>query len=139
MYVPQLRLRDCIAINLHICYVSAAMTSASAIADTQAPSNYPGGTLRDLVRAQGRRQNWIAARLGISNGLLNLTVVGGRPISPAIAGGLAGILGVPVEDVIDFLNANLTTGFADVAPETPPATEPAAKQGGGLLDRLRGR
>lgn len=98
MYVPQLRLRDCIAINLHICYVSAAMTSA--IADTQAPSNYPGGTLRDLVRAQGRRQNWIAARLGISNGLLNLTVVGGRPISPAIAGGLAGILGVPVEDVL---------------------------------------
>ncbi len=58
---------------------------------------------------------------------------------PSTVAEVAAASGVPVEDVIDFLNANLTTGFADVAPETPPATEPAAKQGGGLLDRLRGR
>lgn len=46
--------------------------------------------------------------------------------------------GVPEADVIDFVNANLATGFAsqpgDAAP--PPTDNRAA---GGLFDRLRGR
>lgn len=76
------------------------MTSASAIADTQEQSERPGVTLRGIIRAQGRRQNWLADRLGISNGFFQLAVMGARPISPAIAMGLAGILGVPVDDVV---------------------------------------
>lgn len=44
---------------------------------------------------------------------------------------------VPAADVIDFINANLATGFAGQAGEGAPPSE--AAKSGGLLDRLRGR
>ncbi len=45
--------------------------------------------------------------------------------------------GIPVTDVIDFINANLATGFAEAASDAPPPVD-AAKPSS-LLDRLRGR
>jgi len=45
--------------------------------------------------------------------------------------------GVPLEDVIDFVNANLATGFAEPVSDAPP--EPTDAQKGGLFGRLRGK
>jgi hypothetical protein len=44
---------------------------------------------------------------------------------------------VPLEDVVDFVNANLVTGFAEAVSELPP--EPQDTQKGGLFGRLRGK
>lgn len=55
---------------------------------------------------------------------------------PSTIAEIAAASSVPAEDVIDFINANLTTGFAEQAGE---AGDPADKSGGGLLGRLRGR
>ena len=50
---------------------------------------------------------------------------------------IAAASSVPAADVIDFINANLATGFAEQAGDgTAPAGDPKS---GGLLDRLRGR
>jgi len=49
---------------------------------------------------------------------------------------VAATAGVPLEEVIDFVNANLATGFA--RPEQPEAPAPAAPRQG-LFGRLRGR
>lgn len=44
---------------------------------------------------------------------------------------------VPAADVVDFINANLATGFAEQVGDGAPPSEPG--KSGGLLDRLRGR
>lgn len=50
---------------------------------------------------------------------------------PQTVAEIAAASGVPAADVIDFINANLTTGFAEQAG--------GSGQAGGLLDRFRGR
>ncbi|WP_222564116.1 hypothetical protein [Novilysobacter antarcticus] len=45
--------------------------------------------------------------------------------------------GVAIEDVTDFVNANLATGFAEV--ERPPEPEPEPRKPSGLFGRFRGR
>jgi hypothetical protein len=47
--------------------------------------------------------------------------------------------GVPAGDVVDFINANLTTGFAEPLGAPPDAPDPNAGGKGSLLGRLRGR
>lgn len=54
---------------------------------------------------------------------------------PSTIAEIAAASSVPAEDVIDFINANLTTGFAEPAGE---GGDPGDKSGG-LLGRLRGR
>ncbi|MGY1459195.1 hypothetical protein ACW5F0_11220 [Luteimonas sp. A534] len=58
---------------------------------------------------------------------------------PATVAEIAQASGVPEPDVTDFVNANLATGFATPAVETPPQAEESAKPRGGLLGRLRSR
>jgi hypothetical protein len=50
---------------------------------------------------------------------------------------LAEASSVPLEDVTDFVNANLATGFAE--PYREPAPDPEGQKGAGLFGRLRGR
>lgn len=50
---------------------------------------------------------------------------------------LATASGVPLEDVVDFVNANLVTGFAEPFVDQP--TEPSEPQKPGLFGRLRGK
>lgn len=50
---------------------------------------------------------------------------------------LAAASGVPLEDVTDFVNASLATGFAE--PYREPAPEPESAKSSGLFGRLRGR
>jgi hypothetical protein len=45
--------------------------------------------------------------------------------------------GVPIEEVTDFVNANLATGYAEAWREPEP--DPEAQKTGGLFGRLRGR
>lgn len=57
--------------------------------------------------------------------------------APATIDEIAAGSGVPREDVIDFINANLATGYAEPVREQPPEpTEPAKA---GLFGRLRGK
>jgi hypothetical protein len=50
---------------------------------------------------------------------------------------LAAASGVDRAEVVDFVNANLVTGFAE--PWREPEPEPEAPKAGGLLGRLRGK
>jgi hypothetical protein len=56
---------------------------------------------------------------------------------PATMEEIAAASGVPHEDVVDFVNANLATGFAEVVGDPPP--EGGEAQKGGLFGRLRGK
>ena len=58
---------------------------------------------------------------------------------PATLAETAAASGVPLEEVTDFVNANLATGYAE--PVLPAPAEPAEppRSGGGLLGRLRTR
>ena len=57
---------------------------------------------------------------------------------PAVLEDIAAGSGVSREEVVDFVNANLATGYAELVPEAPPEpTEPAKPAG--LFGRLRGR
>jgi hypothetical protein len=57
---------------------------------------------------------------------------------PATLADIATTSGIPLADVIDFVNANLVTGFAEFVPEAPiEPIEPAKPTG--LLGRLRGK
>lgn len=57
---------------------------------------------------------------------------------PATLAEIAAASGVPVEDVADFINANLSTGFAEYVPE-PPAEPTEPPRPGGLFGRLRSK
>ena len=56
---------------------------------------------------------------------------------PATLDEITAASGVPQEDVVDFVNANLATGFAEPVSDAPP--EPTEPQKGGLFGRLRGK
>lgn len=57
---------------------------------------------------------------------------------PATLDEVAAASGVPLPEVIDFVNASLVTGYAEFVPEQPPEpTEPS--KSGGLFGRLRGK
>ncbi len=58
--------------------------------------------------------------------------------APATLAEVAAASGIALEEIVDFVNANLATGVAEAVVEAPP--EPAAQpRAGGLLGRLRGR
>lgn len=56
---------------------------------------------------------------------------------PSTVAEIAASSNVPAADVVDFINANLATGFAEQVGEGTPPSEPGKSSG--LLDRLRGR
>lgn len=59
---------------------------------------------------------------------------------PATVSEVAEASGVPQEEVADFINANLATGYAEWVPPTAPEPEPITpKPAGGLFGRMRGR
>jgi hypothetical protein len=56
---------------------------------------------------------------------------------PATLDDIAAASGVPRDEVIDFVNASLATGFAE--PYLEPEPEPEPQKPGGLFGRLRGK
>lgn len=56
---------------------------------------------------------------------------------PATLDEVTAACGVPVDEVADFINANLATGYAE--PYREPEPEPEPQKSGGLFGRLRGR
>ena len=59
---------------------------------------------------------------------------------PASVSEVAEASGVAREDVADFVNANLSTGYAQSMSDAPPEPDaPASKPTGGLFGRMRGR
>ena len=59
--------------------------------------------------------------------------------APATVAEIADASGVAREEVADFVNANLATGYAEPATDPAADTPAPASRGGGLLDRIRGR
>lgn len=57
---------------------------------------------------------------------------------PATLAEVATASGIALDEVVDFVNANLATGYAEAVPETPPEPSEPAKPTS-LLDRLRRR
>lgn len=57
--------------------------------------------------------------------------------APATLSEIAEGSGVPIEEVTDFVNANLATGYAEAWREPEP--DPETQKTGGLFGRLRGR
>ena len=57
---------------------------------------------------------------------------------PATPAEISVASGIPVADVVDFINANLVTGYAEFVPEPPSAPAEPPKPSG-LLGRLRNR
>jgi len=57
---------------------------------------------------------------------------------PATLEEIAAGSGVTREEVVDFVNANLATGYAELVPDTPPESSEPARPAG-LFGRLRGR
>ena len=47
--------------------------------------------------------------------------------------------GVDRAEVVDFVNANLATGYAEFVPPAIPESDPAARSSSGLFGRMRGR
>lgn len=58
---------------------------------------------------------------------------------PATLAETAAASGVPLDEVTDFVNANLATGYAEPALPAPAEPSEPAKPSGGLLGRLRTR
>jgi len=59
---------------------------------------------------------------------------------PASVAEIADASGVAQEEVADFINANLATGYAEFVPPSPTEPEtPSQKPAGGLFGRMRGR
>ena len=59
---------------------------------------------------------------------------------PATVAEVAEASGVPQDEVADFINANLATGYAEWVPPNAPEPEPAPqKPASGLFGRMRGR
>ena len=54
---------------------------------------------------------------------------------PATLEEIASASGVPLADVVDFVNANLATGYAEAVPDAPPEPDEPAR--GGLFGRRR--
>jgi len=58
--------------------------------------------------------------------------------APATLAEVAAASGIALEEIVDFVNANLATGVAEAVAEAAPESAPQARSGG-LLGRLRGR
>lgn len=58
---------------------------------------------------------------------------------PSSLDDIAAASGVDRAEVVDFVNANLATGYAELVLPATPEPEPPAKPSGGLFGRMRGR
>jgi DNA-binding transcriptional regulator YdaS (Cro superfamily) len=59
------------------------------------------GKLALVVRSQGRRKDWIATRIGVSQATVTRWCNGERGIPPARVRELADLLGVHEEDIVE--------------------------------------
>lgn len=93
------------------------------------PGNDPDGKYRLLKWPQTERE--YPKHFRIATAMMK---------GPASIAEVAEASGVAQEEVADFVNANLATGYAELVPPTPNEPEPAAqKPAGGLFGRIRGR
>lgn len=75
------------------------MSNSSRLTSIQ-ESGIDGGTLRDIVTAQGRYQSWIAESLGVSPATVNQWISGVTAVPAGNAVRLAGLLGVSPEAIL---------------------------------------
>lgn len=64
-------------------------------------ARYGAGRIADFLESQGRRRDWLAARVGISKSLLSLVLAGERTLSADVAARIAGTLQVPFGVLFD--------------------------------------
>lgn len=56
---------------------------------------YTGTKIGDVLKVQGRRQDWLADQVGLSRSALNMAMKGSRTINAEYATQIAAVLGVP--------------------------------------------
>lgn len=56
---------------------------------------YSGMNIRAVLDTQGRRQDWLAEQVGISDALLSMAINGKRTLGADVAKRIATVLGVP--------------------------------------------
>lgn len=61
---------------------------------------YDNSKFNTIFREQGRRQDWLARRLGVSRSYISHLKRGAAPITPAMARRIAVVLEVPVTDLL---------------------------------------
>lgn len=72
-------------------------------------SRYTSRTLAEVIAHQGRRQDWIAKRTGLSESMLSMVISGQRTINEESAQRIAAALQVPL-----FLLFDMSIGNEDV-------------------------
>jgi len=73
---------------------------------------YTGTKIRETLEAQGRRQDWLAAQIGVSPAAVNRWIKGSRSVDHANALKISQILGVPF-----FLLFDVPIGTTNVPQE----------------------
>lgn len=63
---------------------------------------YNGTKVRAVILAQGRRQDWVARRVGVSTALISLVLHGKRTVSADVAQKIADVLQVPLLSAFDL-------------------------------------
>lgn len=61
---------------------------------------YDNSKFNTIFREQGRRQDWLARRLGVSRSYISHLKRGAAPITPAMARRIAVVLDVPVTEIV---------------------------------------
>ncbi len=56
---------------------------------------YVATHLGDVLESQGRKQCWLAGRIGVSGGYISLIIAGERTVDRATGERIAALLGVP--------------------------------------------
>jgi transcriptional regulator with XRE-family HTH domain len=76
---------------------------------------YVATNLADVIEAQGRRRNWLAERVGVSEALLYKIVSGTKTADRALGERIADALGVPFGVLFEIRERN----DSDSPPEEP--------------------
>jgi transcriptional regulator with XRE-family HTH domain len=69
-------------------------------------SRYSGDRIKPILAAQGRRQDWLAAQVGVSQTLISRLLSGKRTVDVDTAKRIANVLQVPFFVAFEFPNGS---------------------------------
>ena len=67
---------------------------------------YVATNLAEVIAAQGRRRNWLAERVGVSESLISKIVAGTKTADRVLGERIADVLGVPFGVLFEFRERN---------------------------------
>jgi transcriptional regulator with XRE-family HTH domain len=82
-------------------------------ATTSGNRRYVATNLADVIEAQGRKRNWLAERVGVSEALLYKIVLGTKTADRALGERIADALGVPFLVLFEIRERNEIDSLAE--------------------------